>query len=88
MPRLEEEESLNYNSKSTVAIFADIPFYWPAAQELELLIFGAEGPPYPADCAFGRDTVREVGYLCCVLLYLRLCAGLEEQTQSALGGQC
>lgn len=66
MPRLEEEESLNYNSKSTVAIFADIPFYWPAAQELELLVFGAEGPPYPADCAFGRDTVREVGYLCAV----------------------
>lgn len=39
MPRLGEGESLNYNSKSIVAVFTDIPFCWPAAQELELLMF-------------------------------------------------
>lgn len=39
MPRLGEGESLNYNSKYIVAMFADITFCWPSAQELELLAF-------------------------------------------------
>lgn len=42
MPRLGEGKSLNYNLKSIVAMFTDIPFCWPAAQEL-LVFLGPRG---------------------------------------------